>query len=299
MKFTSLLTLIVFLSELKLNRIPGEKFCEIEAAAKRYVKNVKQTPSDKGVEKARKCLKDNGLLAVPFDKGVGFCVMKKETYEKQLKDLLQAEQFSERKNLTDSVIMKIEKDISKKLLAMKKKDEISEAKHNGLRSTGARPARLYGLAKKHKQGTPLRPVLYLPGSSYDNLNKTLAKYFDEIEGANIEKNTQMSREILMKTEFYSDENIISLDVKSLYNNVPLKEAVEIALRRLYEQINPPETSRKTMKILLNLAVSKEHFKCNGLWYVQKDGLAMGASDELSDKRGRMRSLLELVPLRVW
>ena len=61
-----------FLPELKLNRIPGEKFCEIEAAAKRYAKNVKQTPSDKGVEKARKYLKDNGLLAVPFDKGVGF-----------------------------------------------------------------------------------------------------------------------------------------------------------------------------------------------------------------------------------
>ena len=43
-----------FLSELKLNGIPGERLCEIEAAAKRYAKNVKQTPSDKGVEKARK-----------------------------------------------------------------------------------------------------------------------------------------------------------------------------------------------------------------------------------------------------
>ena len=63
------------LSELKLNRIPGEKLREIEAAAKRYAKNVKQTRSDKGIQKARKYLKDNGLLAVPFDKAVGFCVM--------------------------------------------------------------------------------------------------------------------------------------------------------------------------------------------------------------------------------
>ena len=87
----------------------------------------------------------------------------------------------------------------------------------------------------------------------------------------------MAREILEKTEPDSDESIISLGVNSLYTNVPLKEAVEIALRSLYEQVNPPETSRKTMKKLLNLAVSKVHFKCNGLWYVQKDGLAMGAS----------------------
>ena len=210
------------MSELKLNGIPGEKLCEIEAAAKRYAKKVKQTHSDKGVEKARKYLKDNRLLTVTFDKGFGFCVMKKETYEKKLKDLLQAEQFSERKKLTDSVIMKIEKDINKNLLAMKKKDEISEAMYKRLRSTGAQPARLYGLAKVRKQGTPLRPVLSSPGSSFDNLNKTLAKYFDEIEGANTETNTQMAREILEKIELDSDESIISLDVKNLYTNVPLK-----------------------------------------------------------------------------
>ena len=170
------------LSELKLNRIPGEKLCEIEAAAKRYAKNVKQTPFDKGVEKARKYLKDNDLLAVPFDMGVGFCVMKKETREKKLKNLLQAEQFSERKNLTDSVIMKIEKDINKELLAMKKKDEVNEAMYDRLRSTGVQPARLYGLAKVHKRGTPLHPVLSLPVSSYDNLNKTLAKYLMKLRG---------------------------------------------------------------------------------------------------------------------
>ena len=71
----------------------------------------------------------------------------------------------------------------------------------------------------------------------------------------------------------SDESIISLEIKTLYTNVPLKEAVEIALRRIYEQIKPPETVKK----LLNLAVITVHFKWYGLWYVQKDFLAMGAS----------------------
>ena len=73
----------------------------------------------------------------------------------------------------------------------------------------------------------------------------------------------MAREILEKNELDSNESIFSLDVKSLYTNVPLKEVIEIALRSLYEQVNPPETSRKTMKNLLKLAVSKVHFKCNG------------------------------------
>ena len=75
----------------------------------------------------------------------------------------------------------------------------------------------------------------------------------------------------------SEESIILLDVKSFYNKVSLKEAVEIPQRRLYEQINPLEQSCKTMKKLLILAVVKVHFKGNGLWYVQKDSLTMGAS----------------------
>ena len=78
--------------------------------------------------------------------------------------------------------MKIDKNINKELLAMKEKDEIIEALYTRLKSTVAQPARLYGLAEIHKQGKPLRQVLSLPGSSYDNLNKKLAKYFGEIEG---------------------------------------------------------------------------------------------------------------------
>ena len=59
--------------------VHGEALCEIEAVAKTYAKWVKQTPSDKGVEKARKYLKSIGLVEVPYVKGVGFCVTRKDT----------------------------------------------------------------------------------------------------------------------------------------------------------------------------------------------------------------------------
>ena len=125
--------------------------------------------------------------------------------------------------------------------------------------------------------TTLRPVLSLPGSSYYNLNKVLAKFSIKIEGANIETNSLDAREILESTNLEPNENLISLDVKSLYTNVPLKDAIDIALRKLYEQDEPPSIARTTMKRRLNMAVSQVHFKCNETWYVQKDGLAMGAS----------------------
>ena len=116
-----------------------------------------------------------------------------------------------------------------------------------MRSTGGQPARLYGLAKIHKAETPLRPVLLLPGSSYENFNKMLAKFFDNIDGANIETNTKDNRETIENIALDPDETIISPDVNSLYTDVPLKEAIEIALQKLYSQKSPLETQKATMK----------------------------------------------------
>ena len=49
----------IFLSHLKNQKTFGETLCKIEAAAKAYAKNVRQTPRDKAVEKTRKYHKDN------------------------------------------------------------------------------------------------------------------------------------------------------------------------------------------------------------------------------------------------
>ena len=121
--------------------------------AKACAKRVKQTPSDKGVEKARKYLKSNGLVAVPYDKGVVFCVMRKDTYENKLSDTLDSNQFSKSKGTSDAIVLKTERDIKKELLALRKKDEISECLYIRMRFTGGQPARLYGLAKTHKVNT--------------------------------------------------------------------------------------------------------------------------------------------------
>ena len=75
---------------------------------------------------------------------------------------------------------------------------------------------MYGLAKVHKAETPLRPVLSLPGSSYENLNQMLAKFFDNIDGANIETNTEEARETIENIALDPDETIKSLDGKSFF-----------------------------------------------------------------------------------
>ena len=67
---------LIFLSD-----INGEKLCETEASIKWYAKNLREIPVDRGFSRLAKFCKDNELLAVAFDKGSGFCVMKKTTYQ--------------------------------------------------------------------------------------------------------------------------------------------------------------------------------------------------------------------------
>ena len=62
----------IFLSQLKNQKISGETLYEIEAAAKAYAKNVRQTPRDKFVEKTRKYLKDNGSWLCLLIRGLVF-----------------------------------------------------------------------------------------------------------------------------------------------------------------------------------------------------------------------------------
>ena len=82
--------------ELRENNSDGEKLCETESSAKCHAKNVRETPMDRGAKKANDFLKDQKLLAVPFDKGCGFCVLKQTTYSDNLNEILSSSQFEPR-----------------------------------------------------------------------------------------------------------------------------------------------------------------------------------------------------------
>ena len=66
-------------------------------------------------------MSDNALIVVPFDMGIGFCVMKKSTYSEKLEKVLDCEQFRKLEKSCDNIVMKNEKELNKELLDMRKK----------------------------------------------------------------------------------------------------------------------------------------------------------------------------------
>ena len=216
---------------LRENIVPGEKLIEIETAAKWYSKNIRETPLDRALAKVQKYLRDSALIAVPFDKGVGLCVMKKCTYAQKLEKIIDCEQFRKLEKSCDNIVMKNEKELNKELLDMRKKGKIPVKVYEALKTTGAQTAKLYGLAKVHKKETPRRPVLSIPRSCYHKLNKFLTPFFQTIEGANIETNANDARKTPEQIKREKEEKIISLDVKSLYTNVPVKKPLTLPCDR--------------------------------------------------------------------
>ena len=73
------------------------------------LKNIRETPLDRSLAKVQKYLRDNALIAVPFDKGVGFCVMKKSTCGEKLEKVLDCEQFRKLEKSCENIVMKNEK----------------------------------------------------------------------------------------------------------------------------------------------------------------------------------------------
>ena len=71
----------------------------------------------------------------------------------------------------------------------------------------------------------------------------------------------------------------SLDISSLYTNIPVAETIDLILDKLY--VNNTSIyngiSRVNFRKLLELSLNDTYFKFNGKIYKQKEGLAMGAS----------------------
>ena len=278
----SLAELDMLLHHCNANNISDDIISEINVATMKYVKACSAQHTPRNLVMTKRYLKENKLLAIPFDKGTGICIMKKDTYRNKLKDILNLEQFEkvipDRKNAKDA-ILKEEERINKTLADLRKNNKISESLFDKVKSTGGQPPRLYGLAKVHKASIPLRPVLSMPGSPYYSLANQVEQWISVLPESQINCSTKRVSEVSSQTQLDPDEVMISFDVTALYTNVPVNEAIQLAADKLYSGnpgIQSPPVDKDTFITLANLASKDVVMWTPEGYYRQKDGLAMGS-----------------------
>ncbi len=66
-----------------------------------------------------------------------------------------------------------------------------------------------------------------------------------------------------------DQRVVSFDVESLFTNIPTEETINIILYRAFKDSDEFQT-------VITICTQESHFKFNGKYYDQIDGVAMGS-----------------------
>lgn len=96
-----------------------------------------------------------------------------------------------------------------------------------LRSEHCPSPYLYGISKVHKDDIPLRPIVSTINSPTNELACMLIKVISPLAGdtSSFVKDTGNFIQILENEEDHNDSIMVSFDVKSLFNNVPVDGAL--------------------------------------------------------------------------
>ena len=205
--------------------------------------------------------------------------MPRLVYENKLSPILNLKQFQKvevkRKNAKNPIV-KEEERIIEILKQLKSENKISEELYNSLKPVGSQPPRLYGLAKVHKTGCPMRPVVSMPGSPYEKIAKQVAKWLALVPECNINSSTKEMCDDLGNHRLVNNECLVSFDIVSLYTNVPVLESIDVCSDLLFKD-RFLDIDKETFKILARLASCNVIFNCHDGFYKQIDGLAMGSA----------------------
>ena len=135
-----------------------------------------------------------------------------QSYNNRMQVILDGKELKKntapRKNSKDPIVS-FEDKVNKILLEYEKKGLLSDKLYHQFHKTGTQPPRLYGLSKNHKKDSPMRPVLSMCNSMYENLASKLAKWLSVIPDTSINcKTADISKSI-------KDVNLDCLDVLCL------------------------------------------------------------------------------------
>ena len=174
---------------------------------------------------------------------------------------------------------RLESRLNKILLTFYKAGKIDKNVYDNLRAIGSSPGKLYGLPKTHKTGVPLRPILSAVTCHNYKLAKFLAPLLSPLAASEYTVSDVFSfcKEIQHRVDL-NRKLMISLDIESLFTNVPVAETIDIILSKLFtsDSCIYHGFNRKDFQTLLQLAVADSYFSFNNKLYKQTEGMSMGS-----------------------
>lgn len=223
--------------------------------------------------------RDDLYISKP-DKGNGVVILNRSEYVTKMSEILSDNtKFIPVNDDCYKLSQGLEARLNKVLLTFFKCNKIDKLTYNNLRAVGSYPGKLYGLPKTHKSGVPVRPILSAVTCHNYKLAKFLVPLLTPIAYSEhtVSDVFQFAKEMQQRTDM-SHTLLVSLDIESLFTNVPVAETIDIILSKLFldESSVYHGFTRTDFKTLLKLAVEDSYFSFNSKLYKQIDGMAMGS-----------------------
>ncbi|XP_068213864.1 uncharacterized protein [Palaemon carinicauda] len=216
-------------------------------------------------EAARELRKEAHVTVRRADKTAAFVLIDTEEYHSKL-DLILGDSYKFEKP-SYNPIEEIKREANK---TIEKNNAATNAIHFQTITGDFSPSYLYGDVKTHKNGNPLRPII----SQWLTPTYHLAKRLNSLLIAS-------STEFLGKQKGSpTSGTIASLDVESLFTNVPVEETIDLILERVYRDPSTPTLNipEEALRTLHQVCTKKAPFTAHrGHTYIQKDGVAMVSS----------------------
>ena len=246
---------------------------ELVGEAGRQRGNYRSNIINKEMIEAAKELRSNpDIIIRKGDKAAVYVIMKKTEYNEKMDGILL--DVSKFQRLEKDPTQELKKKISRLVtLANNQQNTIKFPKIIGDYS----PGYCYGTVKTHKPNNPLRPIIsQMSSPTYKTaklLNDLLIPY---IPGAYSLKSAVEFIDLLRDKG--PEEDIASLDVESLFTNVPVEETINIILDRVYRsEMDALPVSEDVLKNLLKACTMEAPFLSHqGELFRQVDGVAMGS-----------------------
>ena len=245
----------------------------MKAAQRKKIMNI----SDDELNALKSLKRNSQIIISKANKGNAIVIMNKADYIERIEFILAGPQFAPLPSSTS--LEKKEKEMNRIIRDLYNSQLIDKSLFWKLHSTSSSLSGLYGQPKVHKVGYPLRPIISSIGSYNYNLSKYLTKVIQNHKTEtplSFIKDSFAFVNKLRTIKTNSNDTMISFDVESFYTNVPVKEAIEIALDLVYKSKKSDTLlSRQQIKQFLQLAVCDIPFRFMDKLYVQQDGVAMG------------------------
>ncbi|XP_064479668.1 uncharacterized protein LOC135392988 isoform X2 [Ornithodoros turicata] len=176
------------------------------------------------------------------------------------------------KTLDTDPTEQIVSDITKHLKALKAAKKIDSAVYEYLLPRNSKPGRFYMLPKIHKPGNPGRPIVSCNGTATEKLSSFVDHLLKDIPPRlpSYIKDTNHFLQILNQCQPPPSSLLVTLDVSSLYTNIPHDDA-----EAPFSKYSDSSCDPSVVSTLLELILKNNNFEFNDGHYLQVNGTAMG------------------------